>query len=41
MKKRDVPFFGVPFFQPKINFVVSFFGKITSSHKFLGVILEN
>ena len=27
MKVRDVPFFGVPFFQQKINFGVPFFGQ--------------
>ena len=27
MQLRDVPFFGVPFFEQKINFEVFFFGK--------------
>ena len=36
-----VPFFGVPFFEQKINVGGIIFAKITSSHKFLGVILEN
>ena len=35
-----MPFFGVPFFEQKINFGGIIFGKITSSHKFRGVILE-
>ena len=34
-----MPFFGVPFFEQAINSGVSIFGKITSSHKFWGVIL--
>ena len=39
MLVRDVLFFGVPFSELKINFGVSF-GKITSIHKFWGIIFE-
>ena len=37
---RDVSFFGVPFFRVENKFCGIIFGKITSSHKFWGVILE-
>ena len=40
MLAQDVPFFEAPFFDQKINFGVSFFVKIASSHKFWGVILK-
>ena len=35
-----MPFFGVPFFPAENKFWGTIFGKITSSHKFWGVILE-
>ena len=40
MKVRDVPFFGVPFLRAENKFWGTIFGKITSTHKFWGVILE-
>ena len=35
-----MPLFGVLFFEQKIKFWGIVFGKITSSHRFWGVILE-